>query len=291
MTAGLSNEANALLERAKRQGGPSAAQTAKIGAAVFAATTTTAAAATSTTAATTVTVATTGSTGSSLITLVGAGLVATALGIGGTVAVKRSLAPPAQQPPPRARVAVAPANAPQAPKPIVAVALPSEPPPAEPAHDAPPTTEPKQPPVAATRVTRAVAEPADPTPTPRTAEPRSAEPTVAPTPDLPEAEPPRSTHHEFAQPDSTAAQVAALTAAVDALERHEPELARVTAREARLADPRGVLSPELMVVEITALCELGRRDDALTLSRQMSSAEQTPLVRGKLGRTCVGTGQ
>ena len=285
MTAGLSNEANALLERAKRQGGPSAAQTAKIGAAVFAATTATAAAATATTAATTATVATTASTGSSLITIVGAGLVATALGIGGTVAVKHALTPPAQQPP-RPRVAVAPANAPQAPKPIVPVALPSEPPPAEPAQEAPPTTEPKQPPVAATRVKREVAEPAEPTATPR-----SAEPTVAPTPDLPEAEPTRSTHHELAQPDSTAAQVAALTAAVDALERHEPEFARVTAREARLADPRGVLSPELMVVEITALCELGRRDDALTLSRQMSSAEQTPLVRGKLGRTCVGTGQ
>ncbi|MBM4776555.1 MAG: hypothetical protein GQE15_02540 [Archangiaceae bacterium] len=277
MTAGLSNESRALLERAKRQGGPTPAQTAKIGAAVFAATTATAATATATAA--TVATASGGGTAvaasSSLITMIGAGLVATALGIGGTVAVKRALAPPA--PPPRV---VAPMPAPPPTVPSV-----------QPIVVAPPVEQP----------TEAVAPPVV-VPTPLVATPRPAarvevKPDVVaaePTPEVPhlpkpsEPAPPVVRHQE--QPvDSTAAQVAALTAAVEALEQHQPEVARSTAREARLADRNGALAPELMVVEITALCELGRRNDALSLSRQMTAAEQTPLVRGKLGRTCVGT--
>lgn len=276
MTAGLSNEANALLERAKNQGGPTAAQTAKIGAAVFAATTASAATATAAAAGT---VATT----SSFITIVGAGLVATALGIGGTVAVKHALAPPREQP--RAR-ATSPSLTVPTPSPtgqpvvVAPVAAPSEPVPEEPA------TEPKQADLAAPRAARVELKPAVVPSVVNTPEVVTAEPT----PDVPAAPPPR-VRNEAPLVDSTAAQVAALTAAVEALEHHQPEVARATAHDARLAFPRGVLSPELMVVEITALCELGRRDDALTLSHQMTSAEQTPLVRGKLGRTCVGSGE
>ena len=272
MTAGLSNEANALLERAKKQGGPTAAQTAKIGAAVFAATTASAATATAAAAGT---VATT----SSFITIVGAGLVATALGIGGTVAVKHALAPPREQP--RAR-AISPSLTVPTPSPTgqPVVVAPNEPVRDEPAH------EPKQADLAAPRAARVELKPAVVPSVVNTPEVVTAEPT----PDVPATPPPR-VRNEAPVVDSTAAQVAALTAAVEALEHHQPEVARATAHDARLAFPRGVLSPELMVVEITALCELGRRDDALTLSHQMTSAEQTPLVRGKLGRTCVGSGE
>lgn len=274
MTAGLSNESRALLDRAKRQGGPTPAQTAKIGAAVFAATTASAATATATAAA--VTTASGGgaavAASSSLITMIGAGLVATAIGIGGTVAVKRALTPPA--PPPRVAAAM------PAPAPIV--------PSVEPIVVAPPAEQPAE------AVAPPVVVPAPVVTTPRPAARVEVKPDVAaePTPEVPEQPRPIDPIPPVAPPvDSTAAQVAALTAAVEALERHQPEVARATAREARLADRNGVLSPELTVVEITALCELGRRDDALALSRQMTAAEQTPLVRGKLGRTCVGTGK
>lgn len=274
MTAGLSNESRALLERAKRQGGPTPAQTAKIGAAVLAATTASAA----TAAATTISGGGTAvAASSSLITVIGAGLVATAIGIGGTIAVKRAIAPPA--PPPRVATRPPPAIVPSV-EPIVA----------SPQIEQPP--EPLPAPV--------VVEAPAPITTPRPSARATVKPEVVavePTPEVPEQprpiEPaPRAgVAHDQPPVDSTAAQVAALTAAVEALDRNQPEVARSTARTARLADRSGVLAPELMVVEITALCELGRRDDAIDLSHEMTAAEQTPLVRGKLGRTCVGTGK
>lgn len=274
MTAGLSNESRALLERAKRQGGPTRAQTAKIGAAVLAATTASAA----TAAATTISGGGTAvAASSSLITVIGAGLVATAIGIGGTIAVKRAIAPPA--PPPRVAIRTPPASASSV-EPIVAspqIAQPPEPVPAPVVVEAPAPVATARPSERATAKPQVVA--------------------VESTPDVPELvrpiepAPPAVVPHEQPPVDSTAAQVAALTAAVDALDRNQPEVARSTARAARLADRSGVLAPELMVVEITALCELGRRDEAVSLSREMTAAEQTPLVRGKLGRTCVGTGK
>jgi hypothetical protein len=206
-----------------------------------------------------------------------AGLVASALGVGVTVAVKRALAP---SPPPRE------ARVPTAPKPVV----PSVEAPGEvrveqrEVDEAPLDVEPRAPVVSPRPPSRAPVPPVVKT------EPQPVAPEG--TPDVPEARPAPPVQRQPQQPvvDSTAAQVAALSAAVEALERHQPELARVTARDARLADRSGVLVPELMVVEITALCDLGQHEEAQALARQMTATEQTPLVRGKLGRTCVGRG-
>lgn len=254
----LSSRSRALLEAAKTQGGPTRAQQAKMAAAVLGASTA-AAAATGTT------------TGVSMVKLIGAGVAAVLVGVSGTVAVRRALAPVA--PPvvaPVERVAVqVPAPAPVVeviPAPVVVVPE--------------PVVKPVQalPQVVATKP--AVREaPVAPAP------PIEVIPETAPVPAV-VIEPSRGSGRSGA-PDTAAAHVTALGAAMEALEGGNPAEALSVSRAARKAHPTGVLAPELAVVEIEALCDLKREAEAQEVADALPSSDRTRLVVERLRRSCV----
>lgn len=251
----LSKNARTLLDAARRQGGPTTAQKAKLTVAVMTATASTAAAMTTGAAA----------TGTSLLKLVGAGLIATFVGVSGTVLVKKLAEPPAlvasspsqsvHQPVAPPRPVVPASRAPEA-APVV-VEAPAEPEPARPSR-APPLAAPLPP-----RAERLPAEPA--------------------TPEVPLRQPSLHT----VPTDTTAAEVTALGAALEALEEGRPLEALQAARTARLAAPNGALRPELTVIEIEALCALQRQPEASELAASMPQSDRTPLVTQRLRRTCV----
>ncbi len=254
----LSKNARALLDAARPQGGPTKAQKAKLTVAVMTATAGTAAAMTSGAAA----------TGTSALKLLGAGLIATIVGVSGTVLVKKAGEEPRRAPAPTVVVRSVP-NTIAAPPPVS-----PEPPSVEPqpivVEAAPPAVEPvptlRPPPIAApppTRVERSPAEPA--------------------TPEVPAAVPARNATPS----DTTAAEVTALGAALEALEEGRPLEALSAARTARRAAPNGALRPELTVVEIEALCALQRQEEASELAASMPESDRTPLVVQRLRRTCA----
>lgn len=253
----LSKNARALLDAARPQGGPTRAQRAKLTVAVMTATASTAAAMTTGAAA----------TGTSLVKLVGAGIIATIVGVSGTVLVKKAAQPP-QAPAPTVVTQRVPKTV-TAPPPVS-----PEPPSVEPqpivVGEPPPAIEPVPTPRPAPLVA----------PLPPRAERSPAEPA---TPEVPAAVPVR-----HATPsDTTAAEVTALGAALEAIEEGRPLEALQTARTARRAAPNGALRPELTVIEIEALCALQRQPEASELAASMPDSDRTPLVVQRLRRTCV----
>jgi hypothetical protein len=253
----LSRNARTLLDAARHQGGPTTAQKAKLTVAVMTATAGTAAAMTTSAAA----------TGTSVAKLVGAGLIATLVGISGTVLVKTVRAPARAHPP--AVVMQRSASPVVAPPPVVA-----EPP------------SPVAPPIVV-EATRPLPDP-EPTihaapiaaPLPPRIEPSPVEPT---TPAVPAPVPVR----HATPPDTTAAEVLALGVALEALEEGRPLEALEAARTARRAAPNGALRPELTVVEIEALCALHREAEGAELSASMPESDRTPLVVQRLRRSCL----
>jgi hypothetical protein len=253
----LSKNARALLDAARPQGGPTRAQKAKLTVAVMTATASTAAAMTTGAAA----------TGTSMLKLLGAGLIATIVGVSSTVLVKKASEPPRAPAPavvarnvPTTVVAPPPVSPEQPsvePQPIVveeapAVAAPT------------PTVQPA--PVAAPRPPQAERSPAEPA----TPEVPAPTPAVHATPS-----------------DTTAAEVTALGAALEALEEGRPLEALETARTARRAAPHGALRPELTVIEIEALCALQRQPEASELAASMPESDRSALVVQRLRRTCA----
>ncbi len=277
MTNELSGSARTLLDRARRQGGPTAAQKAQLTASVMAATVATTAAAST---AGGVGAASVG--GASLLKLVGAGLLATVVGVSGTVAIKHTLRP-ASAP----AATAAPRSAPEFERPEERPPLAAE----SVVEVVAPTVEP----IAAAPVVQRI-ETVQTRPTPavpidltgHAARLREQEPEVTlPTHAAPPAETPLPMNQvEFE--DSSAAEVAALGSAMEALDAGRFLEALQTARSARLTYPRGVLRPELTLVEIESLCALKRTDDALVVAAELLSADRSPLVVQKLGRSCVG---
>ena len=253
----LSKNARALLDTARRQGGPTTAQKAKLTVAVMTATAGTAAAMTTSAAA----------TGTSVAKLLGAGLLATIVGVSGTVLVKKASEPPRAPAPTIVAPSVPTPVA--APQPVAAEEPSVEPQPdvveEVPAVAAPtPTVQPA--PIAAPRPLQAERSPAEPA-----------------TPEVPAAAPTR----HATPPDTTAAEVTALGAALEAIEEGRPLEALQTARTARRAAPNGALRPELTVIEIEALCALQRQDEAVELAASMPESDRTPLVVQRLRRTCA----
>ena len=253
----LSRNARTLLDAARHQGGPTTAQKAKLTAAVMTATAGTAAAMTTGAAA----------TGTSVLKLIGAGLLATFVGVSGTVLLKKASEPPRAPAPtvvarsvPTTVVAPPPVSPEQPsvePQPIVVEEAPAVAAPAPPIQPAP---------IAAPRPLQADRSPAEPA----TPEVAAAAPTSHATP-----------------PDTTAAEVTALGAALEAIEEGRPLEALQTARTARRAAPNGALRPELTVIEIEALCALQRQDEASELAASMPESDRTPLVAQRLRRTCA----
>lgn len=254
----LSKNARALLDTARRQGGPTTAQKAKLTVAVMTATASTAAAMTSGAAA----------TGTSVLKLLGAGLIATIVGVSSTVLVKKASEPPR-----------APAPA------VVARSVPTTVVTPLPVAPEPPSVEPQP---LVVEEAPAVAAPAPtvqsaPIAAPRPPQPSPEEPATPEVPEVPAAVPAR-----HATPsDTTAAEITALGAALEALEEGRPLEALQTARTARRAAPNGALRPELTVIEIEALCALQRQDEASELAASMPQSDRTPLVVERLRRTCA----
>ncbi len=289
MTNELSENARTLLDRARRQGGPTAAQKARLTASVMAATVATTAAASTAggVGAATVGKATVG--GASVLKLVGAGLLATVVGVSGTVAMKYTMQPASG---PVAQQLAPELARPQTSAPLAAQsAVEASAPPPEPI-DGPPV-------VQRIEIVQALPQPVGPNevtgkPRPRGQVLKNAEPLpeveseVAPSAlAIPSVETPRPVT-QVALEDSSAAEVAALGSAMEALDSGRFLEALDTARSARLAYPRGVLRPELTLVEIESLCALNRRADALAVAADIPSADRSPLVVQKLGRSCVG---
>ncbi len=248
----LSRNARTLLDAARHQGGPTTAQKAKLTVAVMTATAGTAAAMTTGAAA----------TGTSVLKLLGAGLLATFVGVSGTVLLKKASEPPRAPAPtvvarsvPTTVVAPPPVSPEQPsvePQPIVVDEAPA------------PTVQPA--PVAAPRPLQAERSPAEPA-----------------TPEVPA---PAPTRHATPS-DTTAAEVTALGAALEAIEEGRPLEALQTARTARRAAPNGALRPELTVIEIEALCALQRKEEASELAASMPESDRTSLVVQRLRRTCA----
>lgn len=283
MSDELSNDARALLDAARHEGGPSRTQRARLTVAVMTATGGTAAAMTGAAVAT-------GST----LKLVVAGVLAAAVGVGGTVGVKRALV--ASSAPEVARSAAAstgpvepshesasapavvlePSTTPVEPtlEPEVAPAIVHRPHEAQPAS--PTIVQTKVADDNAARVEPAVVSAADDALVERSSD-RSQS--------VPVAEPARADARPL--DNSAAAEVTALGAALEALEAHDAEQARVLARQARLQFPNGTLRPELTLIEIEALCLLNRDAEAVELMNAMPAADRTPLVLEKLRNTCV----
>lgn len=285
MSAELSGPARALLDAARQQGGPSQRQRARLTAAVLATSATTAAVATqaSSLAPAPLTVGTT----ASIAKLLGAGLLATLVGISATVAVKKTLAPTPRPvverlaPPP-----VATAVVPSSPEPATVEAPPAQDLPAtpagllaapsvepivEPAPRAPPITPAPGATAPAPAPDVAVAESPLPAPPPPPLEPST--PAIAPPPVL---------------DADTEAQATALRLALDALDELRPFDALYHARTTRNAHPRGAMRLELLLVEIDALCALDRELEARELAARIPANERTQPIRNKLRRSCVG---
>jgi hypothetical protein len=281
----LSRNARTLLDAARHQGGPTTAQKAKLTVAVMTATAGTAAAMTTGAAA----------TGTSVAKLVGAGLIATLVGVSGTVLVKTVRAPARAHPP--AVVMQRSASPVVAPPPVVAeLPSPVAPPIVDeatpPSPVAPTTVDEATPPspVAPPTVVEATQPLPEPAPTVRAAPiaappPPRIEPTAV-EPMTPAASAPNPVRHA-ALPDTTAAEVTALGAALEGIEEGRPLEALEAARSARRAAPNGALRPELTVVEIEALCALHREAEAAELAASMPERDRTPLVVQRLRRTCT----
>lgn len=253
----LSKNARALLDTARRQGGPTTAQKAKLTVAVMTATAGTAAAMTTSAAA----------TGTSVLKLLGAGLLATIVGVSSTVLVKKASEPP------------------RAPAPTVVVrSMPTAviaPPPFSPEQ---PSVEPQQIAVEAVPPVTAPTPMVQPAPVAAPRPPQVERSPVEPaTPEVPAAAPTR----HVTPSDTTAAEVTALGAALEAIEEGRPLEALQTARTARRAAPNGALRPELTVIEIEALCALQRQEEASELASSMPESDRTPLVVQRLRRTCA----
>lgn len=264
MTDELSTRSRALIDAARRQGGPSTAQKAALTAAVVSATTGTAAAMSGSAAV----------AGVSIGKLVGAGLLAAVVGIGGTVTVKQVLAPPHA---PVVQQAVPPKPTPRAPAPVERSSAP-------PAIEQAPSVEPAT----------TAPEPTPAPPAPHAASPGPSAPVPSPPPAVPEATPdvaPAPRAHATPAADTSSAEITALGAALEALEANDPKEALSVARKTRLEFPHGVLRPELTVVEIEALCALGRATEARELADAMPQADRTPLVLEKLRRSCANPGR
>jgi hypothetical protein len=278
MTDGLSDRARSLVDAAKAQGGPTRAQQAKMAGAVVAATSSTAAAF-GTGAGTTVTAS------ASMTKLVGAGVLAALVGMGGTVAVSKAVSP-------RPRPPLVERGARVDTTPVVERTQPS----AETAPVAELTTSPgaalpeavepevvpvvERAPVVAAPPSARPSPAAAPAATPRPPEPET--PAVAASPEPA----PAPTSTRTPAPDTTA-EVTALATAMEALDAHDFAQALSVARATRRASPTGVLRPELTLLEIEALCGLGRTDEAQDVADAMPQADRTTLVLGRLRRSCV----
>lgn len=258
MTNELSEDARKLMDRARRQGGPTAARKARLTASVMAA----ASSAVAMGASAGVTTAAKTTAGSaSLLKLVGAGLLASVVGVSGTAAVKYALRAEPAAPPSVVRQAT-PGRAVPAPLPQPAAMV-----------AAPVTAEPTVVAASPKRTTR----PTAPLQPPAAHNPDELGTSVAPAPLAPE--------------DSSAAEVAALASAMEALEAGRFTEALQTSRAARLRYPQGVLRPELALVEIESLCGLKQPADARRLAAEMPRADRSPMVLERLTRTCTGGDQ
>jgi hypothetical protein len=254
----LSKDARTLLDAARQQGGPTTAQKARLTAAVMTATASTAAAMTTGTA-----------TGTSLVKMVGAGLIATIVGVSGTVLVKRIAgAPPTRtatvstESGRRTVEAPLPIATQEQPAPKSELVVQKTSPLLEPAREPRP---PQVPSHSAIQV-------------------EAGSPTESTTPEVPV----RLSGRHTSGTDTTAAEVAALGSALEALEQGRALEAYEGARTARRSAPNGALRPELTVVEVEALCALQRQTEASELVASMPEVDRTPFVMQRLKRTCVG---
>jgi hypothetical protein len=296
----LSDRAQALLEAAKQQGGPTAAQKAKLAVALMAVTGEAAAGAAAVAGATAATGGSALASGAaasvSVVKLVGAGLAAMLVGASGTLAVTKGLgwrtpldapvaAPAIAAPAVAAPAVAAPAVAapavgersvqtevPLLPVVTEPVPAPTKPPDVPVSEDGPSTATPRS-------------VPRTPRPAPHLA-PAVADPPaplVVPTPDVPRP----ASLSTSVRPDTTTAQVTALGAALEALDEGHASEALSIASDARRTFPSGVLRPELTVVEIEALCALDQEGEARALAESMPAADRTPLVLERLRRSCA----
>ncbi|MBL8921459.1 MAG: hypothetical protein JNJ54_21545 [Myxococcaceae bacterium] len=106
----------------------------------------------------------------------------------------------------------------------------------------------------------------------------------------PTSSPERAPSTRALEEDSTAEEVRALSQATDALRAREFDLALRLAHTTRVKFPRGVLHAELTLVEVDALCQLGRADEARDVADGLTSLERTGLVLDRLGRSCAAPG-
>jgi hypothetical protein len=256
----LSKASLTLIDAARRQGGPTSAQKARLTAAVLTTTATAAAAmATSVTA-----------TGTSLVKLVGAGFIATLVGASGTLLVKKAV---------ESHRPALTVSAERVPRPAVAPALPRVVAPAARAPDPIPSV---------VEETELPVQPVREPPPPQVMPLPAAHPEAVPPAEPATADIPPPLPLMYATPvDTTPAEVTALGAALEALEEDRPKDALDLAHAMRLAAPRGALSPELTVVEVEALCRLQRQPEASALAASMPERDRSALVVQRLRRTCV----
>ncbi len=83
-------------------------------------------------------------------------------------------------------------------------------------------------------------------------------------------------------------EVVALERAVQALAAGLPGEALETAQTTLGANPKVALRPEFVVIEVEALCDLNRIDEAQAVEHEMTAEERSPLVLERLRRSCVG---
>lgn len=87
--------------------------------------------------------------------------------------------------------------------------------------------------------------------------------------------------------DDVSADVVALERAVAALAAGRPLDALSTARSTLASNPHGALRPEFIAVEVEALCDLNRLEEALEVEVAMEPEDRSPLVLERLRRSCL----
>jgi hypothetical protein len=88
-------------------------------------------------------------------------------------------------------------------------------------------------------------------------------------------------------PTASTEDIAALSAALEALDAQRPAEALTLVRTALARSSAGPLRPELSAAHVLALCALGRVDEARAVASAMPSQDQTALVRARLGNSCA----
>lgn len=271
MTHAFSPEAQRLIDAARRQGGPNAAQLAKLSASVLAVSAGTAAASGAAAAV-----------GVSAMKLIGAAALAVGVGVSLTLGV--------------AKVVIHQKRGPSEPLVVASAVRIAQPAPPGPLSPEPMAGRVDQPVAISTQsptAPKGARKPSSSTDSsllqrgaPVGVEQPSVLPQRAHAADL-EVDDSAPSASRALTVDSSAAEVVALEAALTALSLGNPLEALGTVRATRQAYPDGALQPELKVLEVEALCALERVDEAKALVASMSAKDRTPLAMERLRRTCA----